>query len=118
MAGYKTSTYLPWTSLIGLRGGWESSTATGAVTLTKPDSQFQRIDPGGAHRDVTLPTVEKDMDGYFMVVANAANAAENLVIKDADGNTIATANQNDCAVVYVDSAGDWQLFWMFTGTIS
>jgi hypothetical protein len=33
-------------------------------------------------------------------ILNAADAAENLVIKDDGGATIATANQNESALVY------------------
>ena len=33
-------------------------------------------------------------------IINAADAAENLVIKDDSGATIGTANQNESAVVY------------------
>jgi hypothetical protein len=97
-----------------LDGSFVSAVLAGARTLTKLDGQLLRFDPDGSHRDVTLPTVSAEDAGYFFVIANWAGGAENLVIKDAAASTIVTVNQSECGVVYVDSAGAWQAFGVFT----
>jgi hypothetical protein len=102
------------TTRTALQGGFRSATLTGAETLTKLSAQVQKLDPGGAARNVTLPTVSVDDDGYFFLVANAADAAENLVVLDAAAATIVTINQSEASIVYVDSAGAWQTVGVFT----
>ena len=100
-----------------LRGGFDvGEVLTGTKTLTKQSGNLQAFDPGGAARDVVLP--DSPEDGYWFLIANLADAAEDLVIKDAAGGTIATASQNDAALVYADAGGAWQLFWMFAGAPS
>ena len=116
--GYLTSALKLYRMAIGFLGGWQSQTLSGALTLTKSAAQFQRIDPGGSNRNVTLPVVTSSDEGYFVVLASAADAAENLTVKDSGGSTIGTCNQSDLGIFYVDSSGSWQLFWMITGTIS
>jgi hypothetical protein len=66
---------------------------TGNVTLTKASKFVQVLDPGGAHRNVTLPDVAASK-GYVFTFVNTANAAENLVIKNAGASTIVTIGQN------------------------
>lgn len=93
----------PLTHQMVLKGGAPGpQTLTGAVTLSNKSSQLLKLDPGGAHRDVTLPDYE---DGLVFYIANAADAAENLVVKDA-GGTVATLNQNEAAWFWSDGA-DW-----------
>jgi hypothetical protein len=87
------------TAQLHLPGGVEAATLTGARTLDGTSAHVQVLDPGGASRNVTLPA---DGDGLVFLVRNTADAAENLVIKDADGNTIATINRDEWAIV----AGD------------
>src|SRR5687768_8393865 len=87
------------TTRTALKGGWRSATMTGDETLTVKSSQFQRLDPGGADRTVTLPSVGTD-DGYFFVVANAADAAETITVEDADASTVVEINQGEIAIVY------------------
>ena len=67
-------------------------------TLTILDPKFQRLDPGGANRDVTLPD-EVAGDGLSFRITNAADAAENLVIKKSNGSAVFTLNQNEAAWV-------------------
>ena len=102
------------TARIATPGSFEAATLAGAHTLTLASGQFQVLDPGGAHRDVTLATVAKHDDGYFALIANSANAAENLVVKDAAAATIGTVNQSEAGLFYVDEAGAWALFGMST----
>lgn len=92
---------------LNLVGGWNTETLTGAATLTKLSAQNQRLDPGGASRNVTLPAVSSDDDGYWFHFDNAADANESLVVKNAAGTTIITVLQNGHGDVYVDSAGAW-----------
>jgi hypothetical protein len=75
---------------------WHNATLAGALVMTISYPNFLRLDPGGAHRDVTLPA-ESLCDGVFYEFVNAADAAENLVIKDDGGSTIGTINQNEKA---------------------
>ena len=80
-------------------------TLTGADTLTEQSRNIQKLDPGGASRDVTVPA---DADGLFYVFLNAAGTAENLVIKDAAAATIVTIGQDEGAAVYCEG-GTWYL---------
>lgn len=79
------------------------STATGAVTLTWADEQFQNIDPGGAGRNVALPTPDPEHKGCFFVFYNAADAAETLTIKNG-GSTVVAIGQGESAIVCATSA--------------
>lgn len=73
------------------RNGVYSGTLAGNVTLTKRSPQLLKLDPGGAGRDVTLPAVE---NGLWFEIANAADAAETLTVKNAAGSTIVAIPQN------------------------
>lgn len=100
---------------LAVPGGFGAETLTGTRTVALTDAQFLALDPGGSARDVTLPDVEQiAYNGLFYVIANTADAAEALTIKDADGNTVASAGQNEAAVVYVSAAGAWTLFRLFS----
>ena len=75
-----------------------SATLSGATSVsTLIPAQVYALDPGGAHRNVTLPEAQ---DGLYFRFVNKADAAENLVILDADTNTVATIGQNEAADVY------------------
>jgi hypothetical protein len=101
------------TALPIFKGGVRSATLAGADTLAANSSWFQFLDPGGAHRDVTLPS---EVDGMCFWIFNKADAAENLVIKDDAASTVVTINQNESAIVaYTGSAWVAQLL---TSTIS
>lgn len=69
-------------------------TAAGAITLTERSRNWQKIDPDGSNRNVTLDATTEKPGSYFRII-NAADAAENLVVKDSAGNTLATINQNE-----------------------
>ena len=103
-------------------GGFEATTATGDIVLTGKSAQYQAIDPGGSARNVDLP---EPIEGAWFHVANKADAAENIVLRQADGSTtLATLNEGDTAIVYAladkaDAAADgWAVFMVLTGTIS
>ena len=91
------------TSQLRLRGGVDPMTLTGAYTLTALDANFLNLDPGGASRDVTLPAVTES-NGLVFVIFNAADAAENLVVKNAGGSTIVTIPQAGSATVGCDGS--------------
>lgn len=83
-----------------------AETLTGARTLTNAEIQAAQLwsfDPGGAARDLTLPTVAAENTGIVLFIANKADAAEVLTIKDGVG-TICTPTQNESAVVWCDGA--------------
>ena len=75
-----------------------------------------RLDPGGASRDVTLPA-EAGADGAFYLIVNAADAAEDLVIKDDGGSTVCTVNRDEAGVVMCDGSS-WHLLVMLTAPAS
>ena len=107
---------------ISIPGGFEAKTLAAGLTLTRGDSTYLAIDPGGSARNVDLPA---PVDGGYYFIANKADAAENLVIRQADASTtLVTLNQNDSAIVYAladkaEAAADgWALFMVFTGSIS
>ena len=87
-----------------LRGGFYSATLSGDVTLDLSYGNFLVLDPGGSARNVDFVAAH-EVDGAFYFVRNAADAAENLVLRDSADATIATLNQNEAAVVaYTGSA--------------
>jgi hypothetical protein len=96
-----------------LLGGLEIETLAAGRTLTHSDAQYIGLDPGGAHRNVVLPAPRK---GSYFFIFNRADAAENLVVQQADASTTcATINQNEMAIVFCaaddeDDADDaWSL---------
>lgn len=87
-------------------------TLAGALTLTAQYRQILRLDPGGSARDVNLPAVATS-NGLSFEIVNTADAAENLVVKNAGGATIVTISQNEKATVVCDGAT-----WYHTGIVS
>lgn len=98
--------------VIAFLGGADSTTATGNITLTTADQNFQKIDPGGSARDVTLPA-EASSNGMWFYILNAADAAENLVVKDDGAATIVTISQNEAAIVICNGTA-----WIHMGIIT
>ena len=71
-------------------------------TLTLADARIQTLDPGGGNTDVLLPA-EADSVGVTFYIANTADAAESLVVKeDSDTTTIVTVAQNERGIVWCD----------------
>lgn len=96
-------------AMFGIKGGRHDATLSGALTLDPSYPSLLKLDPGGSARNVTLHT-EAESDGAMLWIVNAADAAENLVFKASDGTTtIATANQNESAVLTCDGT-NWSLF--------
>lgn len=81
-----------------------TETLSGNRTITAAELAEYNIfsfDPGGAGRDVTLPA-EATSAGQWRVIANRADAAEVLTVKDDGGATICTPTQNETAMVFCD----------------
>jgi len=100
----------------GGHAGINEETLAGTKTLTLNDVKHQKLDPGGGHRDVNLPAEEVSRNREFWIW-NAANGAENLVVKDDGGSTIGTVSQNDSAC-FVCTGSAWKLTFMISGGIS
>jgi hypothetical protein len=68
------------------------------------------FDPGGAARNVDLPGQAQglpDSDGVYFLIMNAADAAENLVVRNPAGATVVTLNQNERAWVVGTGGAAW-----------
>ena len=92
----------PLTYQMQIRGGVAVETLSGDVQLTGLSSQMLKLDPDGAARDVTLPGAAEgvlDTDGLCFEITNAADGAEDLVVKDPAGATVVTISQNEKAKV-------------------
>lgn len=77
--------------------GFEARTLSGNLDLSAaPFSlpEYARLDPGGASRNVTLEA-EAAAAGVFREFYNAADAAENLVLKDDAGVTLWTVGPRE-----------------------
>ncbi len=112
--GFLSSTLKRFTSAIALSGSFNLETLAANRTLTTRDGQVQVLDPGGAHRDVTLPTVSRSDDGRWFLICNSAAGAFDLVVKNPGAATVGTANQNEAGLFYVSPAGDWTLVGIFS----
>ena len=82
----------------------DTRTLTGAVTLTRLDGKYHVFDPGGAHRDVTIYAGGPEDVGRSEYFYNAADAAENLVIKDSAAATLITLGQSQWAQIICNEA--------------
>jgi hypothetical protein len=103
-------------ALVGIKGIFHSATLTGNLTLDNTYPSLLKLDPGGAHRDVTLDAIATH-EGLYRRIVNAADAAENLVVKNPAGATIATVNQNEQGEFY-DDGSTWALVCITTIALS
>lgn len=86
------------------------ATLTGDHQLTAKSGNYQKLDPGGAHRNVDVPGPSEGLeesDGVEFLILNTADAAENLVIRNPAGGTIVTLNQNERALVVGTGGAAW-----------
>lgn len=107
--------------LIAIKGGLKVLTMSGNITVDDTYPSLLKLDPNGSARDVTLEgsaATDTASNGVFRWIVNAADAAENLVVKDGAGSTIATINQNEEAIFFHDSDGGWVLFRVATIALS
>ena len=77
-------------------------TLSGDKTLANDDEQVQVLDPNGAGRNVDLP---EDEEGLVYEIVNTADAAEDLTVRDNDGNTIHAVSQDESAKFYNYGSG-------------
>ena len=107
----------------GLAGDFFSGsieTLAGAKSIGDDDAMILKMDPDGAARDVNLPA-EGDIDpaGRMYWIVNAADAAENLVVKNDGGDIIATINQNESAFVYnAGKSGGTESSWVLIAIVA
>ena len=83
------------------RAGVNVETLAADKTLTHDDVELQVLDPGGAARNVDLPA-EEESAGLRFVIANTADAAEVITVRNDAAGTICTPTQNETAVVWCD----------------
>jgi hypothetical protein len=93
-----------------------SATLSGNVTLDATYPEICKFDANGSNRNVTLDS-ESLTHGLFRKIVNSSSGATNLVVKDADANTIGTVNQNEEGDFYND-AGTWTLVAIRTIALS
>lgn len=108
-------------ALVAMKGGYYRATLTGAITIDQTYPSIVGLDPGGAHRNVTLEGIasapgDPANHGKLRLIHNRADAAENLVILSAETSptTIATINQNEAGLFYHDEDTGWALVFAFT----
>ena len=92
-------------------GGVDTASLTDHVTLAVLTSaRVQRLNPGAGHRNVTLPAVAYTGLDYVIVNTGSGN---NLVVKNAGGDTIVTVGRDQTGFVWSDGAA-----WYGVTTIS
>lgn len=92
--------------MAGLVFGTLVKTLGATFTMDRDMPTAIALDPGGSARDVLLPPEE---EGLAFFIANAADADEDLVVKeDAGSTTIGTIDQNEAALL-VCIGGVWRI---------
>jgi hypothetical protein len=86
---------------LALLGGANVETLAGNKTLVASDQTFQKLDPGGAGRNVVLPP-EGANDGLWFYIMNAADGAETLTVQNDALGTVVALPQNEAAIVICD----------------
>lgn len=87
-------------------------TLAGNYTIDADQGPMVNLDPGGAGRNVTLPTEE---EGLTFVINNIADAAEDLTVKNPAATTIGTVSQNEAGIAFC-VGGVWYLRLVGTTT--
>lgn len=87
------------------------------MDLGTDNTNFLKLDPGGASRNVLLWS-EADCKGGWVLIINRADAAENLVVKDSTNTTtLGTINQNRAGLFECNGTA-WSLSAIFTIALS
>ncbi len=96
-------------ALNATKNGYRTETLTRGVTLDETYPGVYGPDPGGAGRTIVLDgaaglsgSADPAIHGLMRTIVNRADAAEDLTVNDADGNTIGTISQNESADYYHD----------------
>lgn len=90
----------------GLKLGTGFMTLGGNLTLDADSPTIMTIDPTAA-RDITLPA-EADSVGLVFVILNAADAAEDITVKDDGANTVGTISQNEIGILFCNGT-TWRI---------
>ena len=88
------------------KDGINPETITTNITLTYYSSQFQLLRNNTSSLDVILPAFK---DGAYFWVKNRASSTSNIVVKDEDGNTIATLAAGEGALFVSTSTAWWDV---------
>jgi len=94
---------------IGIPGLLVVETLSDDLTLDTTYGNLMTLDPGGSARDVTLPAA---INGGWYFIANSADAAETITVKDSSGSTVATVAQNRAVIVSSNASG-WSQVVLF-----
>lgn len=81
-----------------------SETLTGTRTLTYDEVETYNafaFDPGGAARNLDLPA-EASCTGAYLFIANKADAAEAITVRDDAAATVTVIAQSESAFVWCD----------------
>lgn len=105
-------------ALVQLVHGAYVATLSGDVTVDATYPTVCKLDPGGSSRNVTLEAEDDAHGGTYRVFINAADAAENLVVKDPSANTVGTVNQNEMGVFYDQGSDGWTLLFVLSIALS
>ena len=82
--------------------GVNTETLSGAKILVPGDAPIQRLDPGGAARNVDLPPVT-GMAGEVFIIENTSAGANIITVRlTGGGATVSTPTQNEVSFVYCD----------------
>jgi hypothetical protein len=81
-------------------------TLAGDRTLLLTDAHWQRLDPGGALRNVTLPAVT---EGLWFHLTNEPSSGFNLVVKNPATATLVTLGEGESCFA-VCNASAWAIF--------
>lgn len=90
-------------------GSSTTETLTGTRTITAAEvaaSTIFAFDPGGAGRNVDVPTAAAANAGQFLVIANKADAAEVLTVRNGGSATIVTPTQGETAIIF-STGSEW-----------
>ena len=80
--------------------------------LLPQSAQFQSLDPDGSPRNVDLPA-EEASQGLFFFIKNTAGGAENLVVRNDNGDTKETLGQGKWGIFVCDGTS-----WETMGVLS
>ena len=87
-------------------GGVNPETITTNKTLTYLDSQYQLLKNTTGSLAVILPA---SSDGASFWIKSRASSSSNIVVKDADGNTLATLSAGQSILVVSTDTAWWDV---------
>jgi hypothetical protein len=90
-----------WNVVGNRQGGANIETLAATHVLVATSPEIQTLDPGGASREVTLPAAAVGLVARKFKIKNAADAAEDLTVKDA-ADTIVVVSQNEVGSIWCD----------------